>query len=109
MLRLVHPAPKGKVSARPKYQRNPALVPTAEEQDRIRAAIRHLAAAYGGRDVLAEVMGVPIKNLSAVRRTKSFALAILLARAAGVPVEQILRPGVQDAGKCPVCARKGAR
>lgn len=110
MLRLVHPAPKGKVSAHPKGRRHPALTPTPEEQQRIKAALEYLRVAYGGYDVLANVVGVPVTMLQQAKcRGVSYALAILLARAAGVSVEQILRPGVQEAGKCPVCGRKGAR
>ncbi len=110
MLRLVHPAPKGQVSSRPKGRKSNALTPTAEEQQRIRAALRYLRIAYGGYDVLAEVMGVPAHSLANNNhRNASYALAVLLARAAGVTVEQILRPGVAEIAKCPVCGRKGAR
>ena len=42
MLRLVHPAPQGKVSARPKGRKSPALFPSHEERLRIHAAIRNL-------------------------------------------------------------------
>ena len=110
MLRLVHPAPKGQENTRPKGRKSNALTPTPEEQQRIRAALRHLRIAYGGYDVLAAVIGVPSNSLANNNhRNASYALAVLLARAAGVTVEQILRPGVQEAGKCPVCGRKGAR
>jgi hypothetical protein len=34
---------------------------------------------------------------------------VLAARAAGIPVEQILFPGLTEARACPVCGRKGAR
>jgi transcriptional regulator with XRE-family HTH domain len=112
MLRLVHPRPAGQEKRASKKPRSRIHYPTPEESDRIRAAIRHLSLAYGGADVLAEVLGVRRKMLGEVLCRKSpgsYALAILLARAARVSVEQILRPGVQEAGKCPVCGRKGAR
>lgn len=112
MLRLVHPSPEGKVSARPKGKRSNALNPTPEESNHIRAAIQTLRVAYGGYDVLASVTGINSKTLRQIKSRMSpgsYGIAILLARAAHVPVEQILRPGVQEAGKCPVCGRKGAR
>ena len=112
MLRLVHPAPKGKVPARPKYQRSGALTPTPLESDRIRATLRNLKLAFGGWDVLAAVLNVKpehIKNVFYRVSPGSYALAVLLARAAGVTVEQVLSDRPHEAGKCPVCGRKGAR
>lgn len=111
MLRLVHPRKEGQVSAR-KIKKSASLFPTAEEADRIRATIRTLRVAFGGWDVLAEVTGVKQTTLEMIahrRSPGSYGVAIALARAAGIPVEQILRPGVQEAGKCPVCGRKGPR
>jgi hypothetical protein len=108
MLRLVHPAKQGKVSARPKYQRSRKLTPSREEQQRIYVAIRNIARAYGGHDVLAEVMGVSITSLNG-RDAKSYGFAILLARAANIPVEQLLTGKPHEVGACAVCGRKGAR
>ncbi len=108
MLRLVHPAPKGQVSTRPKYQRSQKLLPTAEEQQRIHNAIRNIARAYGGRDVLAEVMGVSENTLWS-RDNRSYGFAVLLARAAGIPVEQLLSGRPHEVGACSVCGRKGPR
>lgn len=109
MLRLVHPAPQGKVSARPKGRKSPALFPSHEERLRIHAAIRNLARAYGGFDVLGAVMGIPVKTLLRAKRQASYAIAILAARAAGIPVEQILSGKPHEVGACAVCGRKGAR
>ncbi len=108
MLRLVHPAPKGQEKRARKPRRSGAFNANPEEQKRIHAAIRNIARAYGGRDVLAEVMGVSARTLS-YRRTRSYSFAYLLARAAGVPIEQILSPGLTDVRACSVCGRKGAR
>lgn len=108
MLRLVHPAPAGKVPARKKYQRSPTLVPTPEEQQRINAALRNAAHAYGGRDVLAEVMGLSKQSLK-LRDPKSYSFALLLARAIGIPVEQLLSGQPHVAGTCALCGRKGAK
>lgn len=111
MLRLVHPRKEGQVSAR-KIKKSASLFPTPEEADRIRATMRSLRYAYGGWDVLAGITGIKqttLENIAHRQSPGSYGVAIAIARAAGIPVEQILRPGVQEAGKCPVCGRKGAR
>jgi hypothetical protein len=108
MLRLVHPAPQGKESARQKYRRSAALTPTPEEQQRIRAAIKNISRAYGGRDALAAVMGISEVSLKLADR-KSYSFAVLLARAAGISVEQLLTGKPHEVGACPFCGRKGAR
>jgi len=110
MLRLVHPAPAGQGTRPSSVRRSPALFPTAEEQARIRTALTNLARAYGGREVLASVMGVSLGAIESTRRNgRSFAIAVLAARAAGVTVEEILSPGVREARCCALCGRKGAR
>jgi hypothetical protein len=109
MLRLVHPAPKGQVSSRPKGFKSPALFPTKEERLRIRAAIRNAARAYGGYDVLSSVTGLPIETLQRAGRQTSFGVAVIIARAAGIPVEQVLTGKPHEAGSCALCGRKGAR
>ena len=106
MLRLVHPAPKGKESVISK--RRAERAPTPEEQKRIHAAITNLAVAYGGRDVLASVLGVAYKYLNG-RKNRSYTFAVLLARAAGIPLEQLLSTRPNEVGACPLCGRKGAR
>lgn len=108
MLRLVHPAKQGQGTRTPKGRLSPALYPTPEERQRIRAAIRNLARAYGGLDVLAAVTGVARKTLVGAGQQTSYAVAVLVARAAGVPVEQILSGRPVVAGACAVCGRKGA-
>lgn len=110
MLRLVHPAPRGKETRAPKGRRSSFLFPTAEEAARVRAALRSLRRVHGTFARLAEVMGVPrgtLANITNGHNPPSYAIAILAARAAGVPVEQILSPGVTDAGRCALCGRKG--
>ena len=106
MLRLVHPAPKGQENVISK--RRAERVPTPDEQNRIHATIKNLVIAYGGRDVLASILNVAKKSLSG-RRTRSYTTAVLLARAAGIPVEQVLSGKPHEAGACPLCHRKGAR
>lgn len=109
MLRLVHPAPAGKVSARPKGRRTTSLTPTPEEHLRIRAFVKNLSRAYGGRDVLAEVMGVSPGTIRNLYKSASYAFAIRAARAGGVNVETILSGKPHEVGTCSLCGRKGAR
>jgi len=108
MLRLVHPAPQGKEKRTRNLRRLPSRSPTAEEQQRIHAALRNIARAYGGCDVLAEVMGVSESTLHH-RQTRSYGFAFLLARAAGIPVEQLLSGQPHVVGACALCGRKRAR
>jgi len=108
MLRLVHPAPQGKGTRPPKGSRAPSLSPTPEERKRIKAAVRNIARAYGGYAVLVAVTELNRKTLEKSDRSASFALAIVVARAAGIPVETILSGVVSEAGRCAVCGRKGA-
>jgi hypothetical protein len=108
MLRLVHPAPQGQDTRPSKGRKPPALYPTADERKRIRVAIRNLARAYGGYDVLAAVIGVSANALFCSEKRASFGLAVLVARAAGIPVEQLLAGRPHVAGACAVCGRKGA-
>jgi hypothetical protein len=108
MLRLVHPSPKGQEKRARKPHDRSHYTPTPEEQARIHAAIRNVARAYGGRDVLASVMGVSEGRLLG-RHTRSYGFAYLLARAAGIPVEQLLSGQPHFVGSCALCGRKGAR
>jgi hypothetical protein len=112
MLRLVHPVKQGQEKRTSKGRHSPALFPTDQESDRIRAAIRNLRYSYGGFDVLASALGLKHKQITNVlyrRSPGSYALAILLARAAGIPVEQLLSGQPHVVGACSLCGRKGAR
>jgi|HubBroStandDraft_6_1064221.scaffolds.fasta_scaffold703546_3 hypothetical protein len=111
MLRLVHPPPaagQGSGSpARRRGARSPALSLTSDETRHLRAALKNTAAAYGGLDVLASVMGVGVETLyKAAQRRPSGTLAIRLARAAGMAVEAILTGTLNPAGRCPSCGSR---
>lgn len=106
MLRLVHPARQGKESVISK--RRVQSLPSPDEQNRIHATIKNLVVAYGGKDVLASILGVSRKFLTG-RRKRSYSFAVLLARAAGITVEQVLSNRPVEVGACPLCGRKGAR
>ncbi|MDI1430438.1 hypothetical protein [Polyangium sorediatum] len=73
----------------------------------MRAAERNISRAYGGRDVLASVLGVAPGTLNKIRHESSYAIAVLLARAGGIPVEQVLTGRPHVAGSCALCGRKG--
>ncbi|UQA55445.1 transcriptional regulator [Polyangium aurulentum] len=106
MLRVVHPAPRGQGTRPPAGHKSPRLYPTRDERRRIRAVERNIARAYGGRDVLASVMGVSPDTLNNIRRGTSYGIAVLLARAGGIPIEQVLSGRPHVAGACALCGRK---
>lgn len=111
MLRLVHPQREGQdpPSARRKGTKPDALSLTPEERRHVRAALRNTARAYGGLDVLAVVLEVPIKTLYRIgvpSRGISGTFAIRLARAAGVSVEAVLTGAVVTAGRCVTCGHR---
>lgn len=110
MLRLVHPAREGQdPPARRKGYKPAALTLTAEECQRVRAALRNAARAYGGRDVLATALGLPRETLHGygVRsRTISGTFVIRLAKAMGVSVESILSGAMADASRCATCGHR---
>ena len=111
MLRLVEPPKEGQ-EKRTYTSRNAAFYPTEQESSRIRAAIRTLSRAHGGRDVLAKAMGVRRHLLTEVvcRKTcGSYGLAVLLARVAGISFEALLSP-LKSVDVCPTCCgRNGAK
>jgi DNA-binding XRE family transcriptional regulator len=114
MLRLAHPAPRGQGTAAParrKWSRAPALSLTPDEARHLRASLANTARAYGGVDVLAAAMGVPVQTLykaSQERHIPAPGLAIRLAAAAGTTVEAVLGGKLADAGRCPTCGAKTA-
>jgi hypothetical protein len=112
MLRLAHPAREGQGTDPPTRRkgRKPAsLSLTRDEVRRVRIALRNTARAYGGFDVLAQVMGVTTRNLyraNSPTSNPSGTFAIRLARAAGVAVEGMLDGTLNDAGRCRWCRTK---
>ncbi len=112
MLRLVHPAPAGQEApARRKGARSPALSMTASEAASFKAALRNVARAYGGFDVLAAVVGVPVGTLHDAmtpKRLPSAALALRVAHAAGMRVEALLTPTLSEVGRCNACGARVA-
>lgn len=85
-----------------------ALTLTAEEVRHTRAALTNAARAYGGMDVLATVLGIPVASLYRIskRRRPSGTLAIRIASAAGVSVEAMLSGALNAAGRCSTCGHR---
>ena len=114
-LRLVHPAkptppdttPRTRGGRKRPYQSDTF---TAEEEGRIRAALKNARALFGTWRCLADAMRVPLGAIELALRGRnrvSAALAIRLARAIGAPLES-LYAAPRPAGKCPTCGRGGA-
>ena len=108
MLRLVHPPrDEGQDPPRRKGARSSPLMLSVDETRRVCAAAQNTERAYGGRDVLAVVMGITTAALSiSARRRPSGTFAIRLARAAGVSVESILAGALGEAGRCTTCGHR---
>jgi hypothetical protein len=83
------------------------LTLTPDETRHLRAALKNTAAAYGGFDVLASVMGLRVETLYQVaHRRPGGTFAIRLARAAGMTVEAVLSGALNPAGRCPTCGSR---
>jgi hypothetical protein len=104
MLKLIRPGNPGQ-DPRPRPQQSrPRL--TEAEGTRLRVVIKNLHRAYGTWKCLAEVMGLVPKALQAIaagRFRGSYATAVFAARAAGLPVEEVLSGGIALAKNCPLC------
>jgi hypothetical protein len=108
MLRLVHPAPEGQPTDPPARRRGhkaPALFIADEEARHLRATIKNTGRAYGSVACLAAAIGVKPGVLSSKRRP-SAALALAVARAAGMTVEAVLGGKLSAAGRCAACGSR---
>lgn len=95
------------------WRRHPATdarsrpgVLTPSEQDNVRRALRQLRRRFGSHRDLAEALGTTPKSLeNALSRSRkpSIALAFQAARAAGVPLEDLLSGAWPAPGACPMC------
>jgi hypothetical protein len=110
MLRIVHPAPVGQPTRPPRGRRSAALSLTAEEVRHLRAAARNAVRAYGSASALAAVVGVPVHTIHTVIAAKgrrpSGTLAIRIAKAAGMSLEAIIGPALNEAGRCSACGSR---
>src|SRR5262245_49673249 len=111
MLKLIRPGDSGQ-EPRPR-KRRPAL--TEAENDRLRVVLKNLRRAFGTWKCLAEAMGgvaaTGLQSIAAGRYRGSHAIAVFAARAAGLPVEEVLTGGLVVAKNCPLCGapHRGAR
>lgn len=108
MLRIVHPAPEGQPTDPPARRRrgpSPALSLTPDESRSLRACIRNTGRAFGSLGCLAAAIGVPKGTLARAKRHGA-ALALLVARAAGMTVEAVLGGKLSDAGRCAACGSR---
>jgi len=81
---------------------------TLDEQEHVRAAVRFLRVRLGGLAKLAAAMGSNIGTVTAIlRRPVSAGLALRVARAAKVPLEDVLTGRWPPDGMCPHCGRGG--
>lgn len=83
---------------------------TLEQAENVRLVIRHLVVVYGSAQRLAREMGVTVsvtEKASAPSRHKSARLAFILARVAGVGVDDVLA-GRWQRHSCPECGHVGA-
>lgn len=114
-LRLVHPTPPPTPDTRPRTRggnraRHDHDVFTAEEQARLRAALRHARTLFGTWACLADAMRAPLAAVvqaASGRYRVSAALAVRLARALGKPLESLYAPP-SDARTCPHCGARRA-
>lgn len=81
---------------------------TPEEQARLRAALTTVRRKWT-RARLAQEMGVAENTLHIAEKGRAWgfsaALAVRLARVAGVSLDAILRPGLALVKACPTCGR----
>lgn len=87
--------------------REPVLTPA--EQANVKTVIRFLRHQLG-QVALAMALGMSrraLKHTTERRRRTSAALALRVARVAGVPLEDVLSGAWRPAGACPMCGRLG--
>jgi hypothetical protein len=90
--------------SRPRKVRAPDLLP--EEQAHVKAAIRFLRLRHGSWPKLETATGVKANTLQwATRKRTSVTagIALRVARAAGAPIDDVLRGAWPPVGACPRC------
>lgn len=83
---------------------------TPDEQTNVRKALRVLRTRYRTLLATAEALETSygtIERVSRGRRKPTAGLAIRVARAAGVPVDDVLSGAFPEPGACPMCGRLG--
>jgi hypothetical protein len=93
--------------SKPRARRGPDLSP--DEQKAVKKALAFLAKRHGSLVKLSAAMGLkPDAVVHAARERGSVTAGVALraARAAGVPLEDLLAGRWPEAGTCPLCGRK---
>lgn len=83
---------------------------TSDEHQRVRVALRFLARRLGSWKALAAAMRAKestVTYTASARSKPSAGVALRAARAAGVPLEDILSGAFPPADTCPHCGRSG--
>lgn len=109
-LRLVAPPGQGTDPLAVRKKKRHKIPPlTPEETGRLRSAVRNLYKQFGSSwSCIAAVLDVSAAGLQEIasgRNRGSAAVAIRVARVAGISVEALLS-GLADAGKCSTCGQK---
>jgi hypothetical protein len=92
--------------SRPRRPRGPDLTP--DEATHVKAALAFLAARYKTWPALAVAMGLKLATVryaACKGKGVSAGVALRAARAAGVPLEELLAGTWPPTGACPVCGR----
>lgn len=107
MLRLLPPPGEGQDPPAERRHRgpSPSLSLTTDESRSLRATIRNAGRAYGSIACLADAMHIPVKTLYKTKRHGA-ALALAVARAAGMTVEAVISGKLSDAGRCKACGSR---
>jgi hypothetical protein len=110
MLRLVHPAPTGQGPGTPRGRYSSALFLTADERRHLATALQNLRRAFGTWACLADAMGLreELVKKAGVHNSKtgSPALALVVARTAGMGVEAVLSGALSASGRCDTCGSR---
>lgn len=84
---------------------------TAEEQDRVRFAMRHLKVKIGAWKTVASALGFKPRQVVKVQggfKAVSPKMVLRVAKLAGVPVDDVLTGKFPPLGTCPHCGRSTA-
>jgi hypothetical protein len=108
MLRLADPPDGGQGTDPPRRRkgaRPPSLSFTETEAHNVRTAIRGAARTLGGLAALARKIGVGERTLHG-KRCPGPAVALAVARVAGLSLDAMIAGKLTDASKCPSCGAK---
>lgn len=112
MLYLIKPPSGGEPTDPPRKRGclSPALSLTNDEVRHLRAGLHNLRRACGGWAVVGKLTGIPKDTLARAACSSGprpgAALALRVAKAAGMSVEALLSGVITEAGRCPTCGTR---